>query len=286
MTKAPDCLLIVLTFNHEECISEAINSLLNQDYKNFKILIIDDKSSDKTWEILNSQFKNDDKIILMQNRENLGGSGNFNFASTYVMDKYQNFAYFSWIGPDDTYSSQWLGSLREALEINSNNSIAQSYCTYDFGDHRTIYKYEDIREPFNSWAVAKKIHSGYGQLLHGLWTRQTMELFADYKLTSRDYFFRLESFSICYLLQGGNFVTVEKNLMVKRKDRSSNFRYPNDPLYSRPTVAFLEQLVRTLPIMIKCRRCIRPKLLKYSLLVNLQSRLADAIKFQFHKMDL
>lgn len=55
--------IIMPTYNAEEYLKEAIDSILNQTYSNFELLIIDDNSKDKTREIINAY--QDDRIKLI-----------------------------------------------------------------------------------------------------------------------------------------------------------------------------------------------------------------------------
>ena len=48
--------ILIINFNNAKFLTRAINSCLNQSYKNFEILIFDDKSTDKSQLILN-EFK-------------------------------------------------------------------------------------------------------------------------------------------------------------------------------------------------------------------------------------
>jgi glycosyltransferase involved in cell wall biosynthesis len=52
-------------------LAEAIESILNQTYKNFEFFIVNDGSKDKSVEIIKNYMKEDDRIILI-NRENKG----------------------------------------------------------------------------------------------------------------------------------------------------------------------------------------------------------------------
>ena len=44
--------VIMSVFNNEEYLNESIESIVNQSYKNFEFIIIDDASFDKSSEIL------------------------------------------------------------------------------------------------------------------------------------------------------------------------------------------------------------------------------------------
>lgn len=54
--------IIMATYNRAHLISESLNSILNQSYKNWECLVIDDGSSDNTSEIVNFYFKKDSRI--------------------------------------------------------------------------------------------------------------------------------------------------------------------------------------------------------------------------------
>ncbi|GGF46996.1 glycosyltransferase family 2 protein [Echinicola rosea] len=66
------CELTVLlpVFNSESYLKEAVESILNQTFKNFKLIIINDGSTDRSKEII-EKF-NDSRILLLENDENKG----------------------------------------------------------------------------------------------------------------------------------------------------------------------------------------------------------------------
>lgn len=49
--------VIIPTFNAEKSIERAVNSVLRQSYQDFEIIIVDDRSTDHTWELL-TKLKN------------------------------------------------------------------------------------------------------------------------------------------------------------------------------------------------------------------------------------
>ena len=64
--------VILSTHNDEKTISDAINSILNQTYLNFELIIINDCSTDQTKEIIKSF--NDARIVYLENKTNIGRS--------------------------------------------------------------------------------------------------------------------------------------------------------------------------------------------------------------------
>ncbi len=65
----PKVSVILLSYNQENYIAEAINSVLNQTYSNLELIICDNGSSDDTQKII-KKFKDDVRISLMLHRSN------------------------------------------------------------------------------------------------------------------------------------------------------------------------------------------------------------------------
>lgn len=77
MNSSPPLISIALcTYNGEKFIIEQLESLLNQSYPNLEIVVVDDKSTDNTFNILKN-FQEEGKIKLFQNSQNLGFLRNF-----------------------------------------------------------------------------------------------------------------------------------------------------------------------------------------------------------------
>ncbi|CAH8282811.1 hypothetical protein EV196_101661 [Mariniflexile fucanivorans] len=66
--------IITPLFNSEAFISETINSVINQTYKNWELLLIDDCSTDKTIEIAHQFVLKFPNIKLIKNDKNLGAA--------------------------------------------------------------------------------------------------------------------------------------------------------------------------------------------------------------------
>ena len=69
--------IIIPTYNEEKVLVECLASLDNQACKDFEVIVIDDGSSDKTWEILpDFKFKNYSLKMLKQDHKGAGAARN------------------------------------------------------------------------------------------------------------------------------------------------------------------------------------------------------------------
>ncbi|HGN1344073.1 TPA: glycosyltransferase [Pseudomonas aeruginosa] len=74
---------ILVSYNQENYIEEAINSVFNQSYENLQIIISDDGSIDHTKNIILEKTKGRD-VLFLNNTENKGLIGNLNLAFSYA----------------------------------------------------------------------------------------------------------------------------------------------------------------------------------------------------------
>ena len=64
--------IIMSVYNSEKTLSKSIESILNQTYKQFEFLIMDDGSTDNTLGILEKYALKDKRIRVLQNKKNIG----------------------------------------------------------------------------------------------------------------------------------------------------------------------------------------------------------------------
>jgi glycosyltransferase involved in cell wall biosynthesis len=76
----------MVTYNSEKYVSAAISSVLSQSYENLELVIVDDASADRTWEIICGQ--KDSRIRAYRNAANVGEYPNRNLALHYARGKY------------------------------------------------------------------------------------------------------------------------------------------------------------------------------------------------------
>lgn len=64
--------VLMATYNNENTVKNAVNSILSQTYKNIEILILDDCSTDKTYQVLQNEFKKNKIVKIFRNERNIG----------------------------------------------------------------------------------------------------------------------------------------------------------------------------------------------------------------------
>ena len=67
--------VIMPVYNAEKYLGEAIASVLRQTYADFELLLVNDRSTDRSKEICMEYAKKDDRIVLLENDSELHGPG-------------------------------------------------------------------------------------------------------------------------------------------------------------------------------------------------------------------
>lgn len=122
---------VVVTYNRKKLLKENLNALLNQSYKDFNILLIDNASTDGTKEYVKDELENE-KIIYVNTGANLGGAGGFNFGVREAVERGYDYA---WLMDDDTIPTETaLESLVKKKDIlNEKFSFLSSLCEWKDG---------------------------------------------------------------------------------------------------------------------------------------------------------
>ena len=82
-------------YNGEKFIRKCIESVLQQTYKNFELIISDNASTDSTSKICEEYLRKDNRITFVRQNKNMGQNWNFNF----LLEK-ANGEYFVWVAVD------------------------------------------------------------------------------------------------------------------------------------------------------------------------------------------
>ncbi len=109
----PKVTVIMPVYNAEKYVEEAINSVLNQTFKGFELIIVNDCSTDNSKEVIEKTIANDNRVILIDLKENKGKAHALNRALEVAKGKFICF-----LDADDIYFSDKLEQQIKFMEEN------------------------------------------------------------------------------------------------------------------------------------------------------------------------
>ena len=90
MTK-PELTIIMPCFNMEKYLTKSLDSIFSQTYQNFKLIVVDDSSTDNSYKILTEYQKKHQNMLVIKNEKNSGAGYSRNIALTKCNSKYVTF---------------------------------------------------------------------------------------------------------------------------------------------------------------------------------------------------
>lgn len=137
--------LITPTFNSKKLFYETFNSVVNQTFSNWEWIIIDDCSSDGTFDFIKKLVKNEKRIILLKTDINCGTS-----AARNIGLKIANGKYITFLDSDDILDSDYLekqicfirihGPLVTASYRRQTEQSCTDFCVPKIVDYKTALK--------------------------------------------------------------------------------------------------------------------------------------------------
>ena len=113
--------IILPNFNKATYLKEAVDSIFQQTYENWKLYIIDDCSTDKS-KIILEKFKNSEKVKIIYLYKNMGPS----FCRNYGM-RISSSKYISFMDSDDYWTKD---KLQEQISFMEKNNFKFTYTDY------------------------------------------------------------------------------------------------------------------------------------------------------------
>jgi glycosyltransferase involved in cell wall biosynthesis len=111
MSSSPEVSIGMPVYNAEDYIREAIDSLLNQSFQDFELIISDNASIDGTGEICRAYMKEDKRVRYIRQQTNIGVIENFQFVLNEAKGQY-----FMWAAGDDIWDERWIELLLASLK--------------------------------------------------------------------------------------------------------------------------------------------------------------------------
>lgn len=127
----PEVSIITASYNTAAFITETIESVLNQSFIDWEMIIIDDASSDNSDQIINSYTKIESRIIYLKRSNNGGAAVARNDGIKIAKGRY-----IAFLDSDDLWQPN---KLEEQIIFMKKNNFAFSYCAYDIIDESGNY---------------------------------------------------------------------------------------------------------------------------------------------------
>jgi glycosyltransferase involved in cell wall biosynthesis len=125
--------VLMTAYNREKYIAEAIESIIHSTYKNWELIIVDDRSDENTVKIAKEYEDQDERIRVYINESNLGDYPNRNKAESYAKGKY-----IKYVDADDLIYPHGLEVMVSMMEqfpnagIGIGSFLADYYRIYPF----------------------------------------------------------------------------------------------------------------------------------------------------------
>lgn len=110
--------VLIPIYNGEKYLSESITSIIKQDYQNFELILVDDKSTDNSLVIAKQHQKEDSRVKVLCNEKNLGLPATLNKAIEASLGRY-----IVRLDQDDIAEPQRLEFQIKALEANPDIDV-------------------------------------------------------------------------------------------------------------------------------------------------------------------
>lgn len=134
--------VVVPTYKRPRLLKAAVESILNQTYNNYEVIIIDDDNSNNEVEKIVKSFK-DDRIKLYKNKLNQGGGGARNTGIKYAKGKW-----IAFLDDDDCFLPNKLDLFYNSIRcLDDQIAILYSgYISYNFESRKEIKRYYPIKK--------------------------------------------------------------------------------------------------------------------------------------------
>lgn len=225
-------------YNSEKYLKRSLNSLLDQDFKEYELIISDNASTDSTPEICREYSKKFKQLKINRNKKNLGVRANMRIVLEMAKGEY-----FMWAADDDLWSSDFISTLYEKLEMHPDAGVAMGAVRMVNEDGSLINEIEftgkdnpDQKNFFNMVTTVAIPPQKHNLFIYGLFRteilKKAMDGFNDDSCRDR--------LLLCLIALTAGFKHVDRFLFTKTCYNVSSVRpwRINDPVFDKNKLRF------------------------------------------------
>ncbi len=209
-------------YNSERDICDAIDSVLNQTFTDFELIISDNASTDSTQSICEEYASKDPRIQYIRNNENIGVTENYNNVFKLSRGKY-----FKWASSNDYCAPSFFEQCVAALELRPDVVLVFPRTRLFSNRLENYFEYSDALSTFSDSPKERMLHTidniRLNNIMNGLIRSDAL---------SKTYlnlpFFASDSCLMCELALYGKFLEVPDYLFYRRMDKESSTSMQNE----------------------------------------------------------
>ena len=133
----PKVSIVLPTYNGEKYIRESIDSILNQTFTDWELIIVNDCSTDNTVNIIQEYAEKDKRIKIINNKKNEKLPNSLNIGFREAIGEY-----LTWTSDDNVYLNR---AIEEMVKFLEENLEYQMVCArMDFIDKNGNFMYKHV----------------------------------------------------------------------------------------------------------------------------------------------
>ncbi len=201
--------VVMPVYNAERFLREAIDSVLDQSFENFELIVIDDCSTDSSYDILCEYQRIDNRVRVYKNEENKGVSYTRNFGISKAESDYVAF-----LDSDDMWRNDKLSQQISILEKYPDTAICFTACSFvDTDSIESNFIFHEPNEVSYKRLLKQNVISCSSVLVKKEWLKK-------YPMAHDNMH---EDFAVwlSILKDGGKALGINEPLLIYRVDRNS-----------------------------------------------------------------
>ena len=118
----PSVSIVIVNFNSKELLRRCLLTLLDTNYSNYEVVVVDNGSTDGTLTVMEASFGSDSRVTFVRKPENVGHAEGCNIGAKMTAGRYIVF-----LDSDMQFDSKdWLAELVNVMENDDSIGLAQA----------------------------------------------------------------------------------------------------------------------------------------------------------------
>jgi GT2 family glycosyltransferase len=144
----PSVSVVIVNFNGKDLLKTCLRTLLETDYSNFGVTVVDNASSDGSLDAIKSVADSDSRVKIVKNANNVGHAEGCNVGAKMSKGKYVVF-----VDSDIEFASKgWLVELVKVMEDDKTVGLAQAKIVLSEDQNRLEYFCENV-DALGTWSA-------------------------------------------------------------------------------------------------------------------------------------